>query len=444
MVNADFKRLHSGTTVHLRLVDISVPPNRMRKLRPEKVDEIAESLPRGQIQPIVVRPDGAGGFILIAGHHRLEAARKIGWQHIRAEVRDGLDADTRELMEIDENLIRADLGDAEQAAHHVRRKELYLKLHPETGLGATGKGRAKVCQNGEPNERYTKSTAQKTGQSERTVQRAVARGEKIINVADLARTSLDKGDELDALAKLSEEEQRKLAVRAKAGERVSAKTRAKQVARQEREVRLSAKQRALPDKKFGVILADPEWDDNVYSRESGMSKHPANHYPTSDIETIKARPVASIAANDSVLFLWTPTQHLRAAMDVMEAWEFQYASHYVWKKPSPGTGFWNRSYHEILLIGTRGDIPCPALGMQWDSVIEAPRPGQHSAKPECFLEMIEEYYPTLPKIELNRRGPARKGWDAWGNEAETAEVSEASTDAGDAAAEPRPNIQIAQ
>src|ERR1700730_14725311 len=29
----------------------------------------------------------------------------------------------------------------------------------------------------------------------------------------------------------------------------------------------------------------------------------------------------------------------------------------------------------------------------------------HSAKPEKFLEMIEEYFPSLPKIELFRRGP---------------------------------------
>ena len=77
--------------------------------------------------------------------------------------------------------------------------------------------------------------------------------------------------------------------------------------------------------------------------------------------------------------------------------------------------------HEILLIGTRGKIPCPAEGTQWDSVIEAPRPGKHSAKPACFLEMIEGYFPNLPKIELNRRGAARPGWDAWGNEAEAAE-----------------------
>jgi N6-adenosine-specific RNA methylase IME4 len=69
-----------------------------------------------------------------------------------------------------------------------------------------------------------------------------------------------------------------------------------------------------------------------------------------------------------------------------------------------------------LLIGTRGKIPCPAPGTQWRSVIEAPI-GKHSEKPECFLEMIEAYYPNLPKIELNRRGPARPGWDAWGLEA---------------------------
>jgi hypothetical protein len=49
------------------------------------------------------------------------------------------------------------------------------------------------------------------------------------------------------------------------------------------------------------------------------------------------------------------------------------------------------------------------------SLITTPR-GEHSAKPECFLEMIERYFPTLPKIELNRRGAARSGWDAWGNE----------------------------
>jgi N6-adenosine-specific RNA methylase IME4 len=68
-----------------------------------------------------------------------------------------------------------------------------------------------------------------------------------------------------------------------------------------------------------------------------------------------------------------------------------------------------------MLIGVRGTIPAPAPGENWDSLIIAPV-GEHSAKPECFLEMLETYFPTLPKIELNRRGPPRPGWHAWGNE----------------------------
>ena len=104
------------------------------------------------------------------------------------------------------------------------------------------------------------------------------------------------------------------------------------------------------------------------------------------------------------------------ALELMAHRGFKYVSHYIWNKNKPGTGYWNRNKHELLLIGTRGRIPAPAMGTQWNSVIDAPV-GRHSAKPEIFLEMIEGYYPNLPKIELNRRGPARAGWDAWGNEA---------------------------
>ena len=99
----------------------------------------------------------------------------------------------------------------------------------------------------------------------------------------------------------------------------------------------------------------------------------------------------------------------------MSAWGFAYRSNIVWAKDRLGTGYWTRNKHEHLLIGARGAIPAPAMGRQWPSLIEAPV-GAHSAKPEVFLDLVEAYFPTLPKIELNRRGPARPGWDAWGNE----------------------------
>jgi N6-adenosine-specific RNA methylase IME4 len=186
-----------------------------------------------------------------------------------------------------------------------------------------------------------------------------------------------------------------------------------------RERALAEKILKLPDKRYGVIVADPEWDDTVWSRETGMDRHAGNHYPTSDAKAIEARPGAKIAAPDTVLFLWTTNQHLRIAIGVLEAWGFRYKSNYVWGKDKISTGRWNRSKHEILLIATLGKPPCPAPGTQWDSLIMAPK-GEHSEKPECFLEMIEQYYPTMPKIELNRRGPARPGWDAWGFEAKEA------------------------
>lgn len=193
----------------------------------------------------------------------------------------------------------------------------------------------------------------------------------------------------------------------------------KKVRRSERERELGAKQAALPDKRYGVIVADPEWRWEPWSRETGMDRAADNHYPTSVTEVIAARDVPSIAADDCVLWLWATIPMLPHALVVMAAWGFDYVSHYAWGKDKIGMGYWSREKHELLLIGTRGNIPCPAPGTQEDSLIPAPR-GEHSEKPERFLEMIEGYFPNLPKIELNRRGPPRPGWDAWGNETKEA------------------------
>lgn len=185
--------------------------------------------------------------------------------------------------------------------------------------------------------------------------------------------------------------------------------------RQERETDLGERQSALPDRRYGVILADPEWRFEPYSRETGMDRAADNHYPTSVASVIAERDVASIAAPDCVLFLWATVPMLPQALMVMQAWGFEYRSNCVWVKDRVGTGYWFRNLHEVLLVGVRGHIPAPAPGTQWDSAIEAPV-GQHSAKPDEFLEMIESYFPTLPKIELNCRGVPRLGWDGWGLE----------------------------
>lgn len=185
--------------------------------------------------------------------------------------------------------------------------------------------------------------------------------------------------------------------------------------RAERERDLAARQTALPNKRYGVIYADPEWRFEVYSRETGMDRAADNHYPTSGTDEICARPVADIAADDCALFLWATVPMLPDALRVMAAWGFEYKSHCIWAKDRIGTGYWFRNQHELLLVGTKGSVPAPAMGTQIESLVDAPI-GKHSEKPAKFYELIEGYFPTLPKIELNARA-ARPGWDAWGYEA---------------------------
>jgi N6-adenosine-specific RNA methylase IME4 len=193
----------------------------------------------------------------------------------------------------------------------------------------------------------------------------------------------------------------------------------KQARRAERERDLADQLMALPNKRYGVILADPEWRFEPWSRKTGMDRAADNHYPTSATEVIASRPIAAIAANDCVLFLWATVPMLPQALMVMGAWGFDYVSHVVWEKDRLGTGYWFRNTHELLLVGTRGNPPAPAMGMQWASSVESPPVGGHSAKPAWQYELIEAYFPTLPKIELNARRQ-RPGWDSWGNEIEVA------------------------
>jgi hypothetical protein len=216
----------------ISLSSIESPPYRLRALRPDVVDTLAGSMRDiGMINPITVGPREGLRHELRAGLHRLMAARKLGWEKISAIVLKGTDAVEAELVEIDENLVRADLTPAEQAAHHARRKELYEQKHPETvsvtRRGGPGRGKKNGRQNGEGlADRYTKDAAEKTGDSERTIQRNVERGENIPNVAELSGTFLDQGTELDALAKLKDiapDRQAELIEKAKSGEKVSAK-----------------------------------------------------------------------------------------------------------------------------------------------------------------------------------------------------------------------------
>jgi ParB family transcriptional regulator, chromosome partitioning protein len=217
-----------------RLEEILVPEERLRALNPETVEALVGSMKaRGQLQNIIVRPGRAGGrhdlgiYTLVVGKHRYMAAKKLGWKKINAVIvsRKTTDAEA-EMMEIDENLIRAELTAAERADHIGKRKKLYEALFPDTKAGKappkrSGKGGKLKSQN-ENLTSFVKDTAKKTGRGRSTVARDAARASKVVVLAEIKNTCLDNGKELDALAKLPERVQRELAARAMVGETVSA------------------------------------------------------------------------------------------------------------------------------------------------------------------------------------------------------------------------------
>lgn len=168
--------------------------------------------------------------------------------------------------------------------------------------------------------------------------------------------------------------------------------------------------------KYSIILADPPWryEHPTFS----LSRDIEQHYPTLTLDEICALPVADLAADNSMLFLWVPPAILEQEFAVIHAWSFDYRTNITWVKPSVGMGNYVRQRHEHLLIGRRGEIPMPLPADRPASVIEAPR-REHSRKPDETYEIIEQMYPELPKIELFARN-ARKGWAAWGNEVGTA------------------------
>lgn len=158
---------------------------------------------------------------------------------------------------------------------------------------------------------------------------------------------------------------------------------------------------------FGTIYADPPWPyENTASRGAAE-----NHYRTMALDSIRALPVAELAADQAHLHLWTTNAFLFEAQHLMQAWGFAYKSCLVWIKPQMGNGNYWRVSHEFLLLGVRGPLTFKDKSQQSWAYAERT---QHSAKPAIFRKLVERVSPG-PRLELFARAPA-EGWTVWGDQ----------------------------
>ena len=206
-------------------VDLStlLASNQPRPLITADVDKLASSIKEvGLIQPITVKPHAVSvggltepGFQIVAGHHRVAACRALGWTEVDAIVIEDGGHLQAELIEIDENLCRSELTASQRSGFTKRRKEIWEALHPATSNSEcyennSGQSSPTIPERGagRPKE-FAAETAAITGEAKRTINQHLARAEAIGD--DLPRvhgTSLDKGVEMTALAKMAEPERK--------------------------------------------------------------------------------------------------------------------------------------------------------------------------------------------------------------------------------------------
>lgn len=143
-----------------------------RGASPERVKALAESMKAlGLQQPITVWFDENDVGYLVAGRHRLEAARLLGWEEIDA-IDVKMSPIEREMWEISENLHRVDLTKDERDKQIRRYAELLEQQDFQSTQNAPIESK-RVDGRGHRPKGTAAKIADETGLSKDTIKRAL-------------------------------------------------------------------------------------------------------------------------------------------------------------------------------------------------------------------------------------------------------------------------------
>jgi N6-adenosine-specific RNA methylase IME4 len=158
---------------------------------------------------------------------------------------------------------------------------------------------------------------------------------------------------------------------------------------------------------YSTIVADPPWRFGSAATKADARKH----YTTTSTDDLADLPVEALAASDAHLWCWAVNGMMEDAYRLVRAWGFRPITLVTWCKPGPGVGYYLRNNTEHAIFATRGKPLVPedkplSTWFQWPK-------GKHSAKPDPFLDIVEQVSPG-PYVEMFARAP-RLGWDSWGH-----------------------------
>ncbi len=169
---------------------------------------------------------------------------------------------------------------------------------------------------------------------------------------------------------------------------------------------------------YTLLVVDPPWNFNLYSEE-GAGKSASRHYNCMSNEEIRRLPVADLADEHCLLYLWSTAPQLPLAIDCVGRWGFDYKSFMVWEKTYSsgkvrmGTGYRVRTTGELVVVAAKGK---PRQAWTPRTIFRGVA-REHSRKPEEFYAICERLMPGARRADVFSRTP-RRGWDVWGDEAD--------------------------
>lgn len=179
------------------------------------VTELEKSIQTlGLIAPLVISPDN----VILAGARRYQAMLNLGFTETPVMVVDKNELE-RELVSIDENLVRKDLSKIEIESHLRRAKEIYEALNPAEEIVTETEAKAAEASGEEdpafkkevlPAEKFLNMVSEKTGLSPKQIHEAIKRDEQAAPEVKEARI---KGElslsQTNEIVKLDKEDQKK-------------------------------------------------------------------------------------------------------------------------------------------------------------------------------------------------------------------------------------------
>ncbi len=187
--------------INIPIDRIRIKSKFVRTLPGYKVQDLVRSIRAvGLIHPLIVDSD----FTLLCGGRRLTALKILEWKEVPCLVYEDGEM-KRELITLEENIVRRDYVDLELEEVLAKRKRIYQALYPETRRGYGGKGK--------PSEKkkFSLEMSEKMGVSVGKIDTMIRRAE--LNSKKVKKARLDgqlSDQHANYLCSLSQEDQNKI------------------------------------------------------------------------------------------------------------------------------------------------------------------------------------------------------------------------------------------